>query len=131
MLSWQYIAGFFDGEGSVMVSSNTTYSFTPHLSVCQSGERGRILLLAIKDFLEREGIKTNRLYDTSRNPAQDKKWKTLYSLRCSESGSVKIMLQKMFPYLHIKKVESQDMLRMLTLFPKRQKVTRWNKRRVA
>ena len=128
-MNWAYVAGFYDGEGSVMLTSNVRYSFTPHIAIVQSKDIGLQTLTEMKEFFEDNGLKVNRIYDASHDPSRciHKVWNPLYSLRITNAPSVQKFLKHVLPYVRVKKVKSQDTLRIMKLFPKRQKVTRWSK----
>ena len=68
-LNWQYLAGFFDGEGTVYLSrcnkkrpNAHTFAFgiKPTISICNTKKD---LLIAIKNFLLSEEIKTAGPYE--------------------------------------------------------------------
>ena len=113
-ISWEYVAGFFDGEGCVGIHQNKARrgNGCPVVIIAQTGDRGRLLLLEIADFLKPMGVSTylgtsKRMKDTHR---------TCYNLRIANRPGVITFLRGVFPYLRIKKVEAQDVLRFLTVF---------------
>jgi hypothetical protein len=57
-MSWQYIAGFFDGEGSIGVTNGEKRggSGNAKLALHQSDTRGLVLLSEIQEFLFDHGI---------------------------------------------------------------------------
>lgn len=121
MLSWQYIAGFFDGEGHVglgrqQANGDGRYSRgSPRLTMVQAGARGERLLLEIQAFLRAHEIpcvveEHNR---TSRRPNDQ----VSYHIRITGFNGVNRALGFMFPFLHIKKVEAQDIIRYSKVFP--------------
>ena len=113
VVTWTYIAGFFDGEGNVGIFSNRARrgNGTPVVTISQTGERGRILLEAIGEFLGKYGIKSyyGRRKAHGNNAAQ-------YTIRICNREHVAKFLRGVFPYLWIKKVEAQDVLRFLIIF---------------
>jgi len=112
-LSWEYIAGFFDGEGNVGVFSNRARRGlgSPVITIAQTGARGQVLLTAISEFLKLYEIKCylGCRKAHGNNAAQ-------YTIRICNRAHVSKFLRMVFPYLWIKKVESQDVLRFLTVF---------------
>lgn len=108
-LSWQYIAGFFDGEGNVRIAHGTS----PQLSLHQADTRGLKLLSEIKLFLESYGIKCN----IHKNKLKTGLGKDMYRLYTYNRHGVLTFIRHTMPYLHIKKVECQDIARYLTIFP--------------
>lgn len=112
-LSWQYIAGFFDGEGNISLPQNGD-AMTARVSLCQSRERGKVLLEAIRDYIAPygivSGINRHKIYTITQKP--------LYRLYINGRDSVRRFLECCFPYLHIKKLEAQDNLRYMKIFKK-------------
>jgi len=112
-MTWQYLAGFFDGEGHVGIHANRARrgNGMPVVSIGQSGERGRVLIVEIAEFLRAHDVKCyfghKRAYDNVQ--AQ-------HILRVANRAHVVTFLRGVFPYLRIKKVEAQDVLRFLTIF---------------
>ena len=119
-LSWPYIAGFFDGEGCISLCSNRARPNTTQYSVTfsQAGPEGLTLLTEIREFLSVQGIKS---YLRSRAPGAKGCFakKTVYNLAIMSRPSVKPCLEALLPYLRIKKVKCEDILRWLKLFPPR------------
>lgn len=111
-LSWPYIAGFFDGEGHVSIVSSHN-SFVAIICIGQTRERGKKLLHEMTQWLGRHGI----LGVTNQQECRYPKAQTLYRMWIRRRTSVIPFLTKVMPYLHIKKIESQDVLRFLVLFP--------------
>jgi hypothetical protein len=112
-MSWQYLAGFFDGEGNVGIYQNRARrgNGMPVVCVCQSGERGRLLLEEISEFLKPLGIKCYFGSKKAHGNVQAQ-----HILRVCNRGNVQMFLRGVFPYLRIKKVEAQDVLRFLAIF---------------
>lgn len=108
---WEYIAGFVDGEGHISMSANN--GFCARVMLSQVGVRGQLMLSELRQWLLAHGIK-GRVSTTSEiNP----KWQKAYRLDIDSRESVRLLLIKVLPFLHIKKCEAQDVLRTLTLFP--------------
>ena len=110
MMNWQYIAGFFDGEGCVCWPVG--YGASPQVFVTQSDTRGYILLDGIQKFLAGEGIIT-RLVKAGNRPPRKPNWNLYVSGRESHIKFMKTLL----PYVHIKRTVIQDSLRFFKLFP--------------
>jgi intein/homing endonuclease len=109
-VSWPYIAGFFDGEGSLRMPGG--YG-SPHINIAQSRKRGLDLLTEIQSFLSTHGIKSNiRRHRTLTGNGHEMFYLYMYS-----QASGVAFLRSVFPYLHIKKLEAQDMLRYFRVFP--------------
>lgn len=105
-LTWPYIAGFFDGEGYVTFSKNRLQA-----GITQAGDAGLLLLNDIKEFLSHSGILCSL-----HQKAQVHNHRKCYQLSFSRL-QVEHFLKQVFPYLRIKKVVSQDVLRYRTLYP--------------
>lgn len=102
----QYIAGFFDGEGSVKLPRNTTCVNTG-LSIVNTD---RLVLEKIKEFLG-----CGVIY----NHGIPKKWgkKPIFSFQIKKRHDVIETLQKMLPYLEVKHASGQKLLEFLTSKP--------------
>lgn len=115
VMNWQYIAGFFDGEGCVRIHQGGR-NLSPQLSLHQSRDRGRSLLEEIRLFLAENGIKSNlqkhRDYVTERNGIQ-----SMYRLYIYNNQGALEFIKGVFPYIRIKKVECQDIWRWLIMYP--------------
>jgi hypothetical protein len=109
-LSWPYIAGFVDGEGHIRIQGAGV-----QVSVFQSRERGRLVFIEMQNFLKGHGIKS------AIHLRKDGQY-CLYS--CGRDNAVPFM-RGMLPYLRIKKLEVQDILRYLRLFPLRNRGPVW------
>lgn len=117
ILNWAYIAGFFDGEGSI--TYNTVYSGGQgigRITIAQSGQIGKDLLLEIKGFLNQNGIACSVALNSHK--VKHEHWKQGYILYVhTKTGARKFCLW-VIPYLRIKKVGCQDFLRFSTIFPR-------------
>ena len=107
-LSWQYIAGFFDGEGCITTSTGMSIRVT----IAQTGDKGLKILTLIQDYVALRGIKakvnSKRVYSERHSPS--------WSLVMSETTSCIAFLQGVIPYLHVKKVLAEDKVRFLTWY---------------
>ncbi len=117
-LSWEYIAGFFAGEGSISLrhngAKNMSVGFYPRLTFTQTRERGRSLLNEIQSFLAERSIKSCICANGKDTPKE----RRCYVLVVSNKRDVTEVLEQTLPYSRIKRTEAQDMLRTLKLFPK-------------
>jgi hypothetical protein len=118
-MSWEYIAGFFDGEGHVSLSrqqKNGENQFSrgnPRVTLVQAHERGRHLLEEISSFLRDESITSV----IEIHHEGDERCSRAYRLRVTGFRGIVPFLNGVFPYLRIKKIEAQDMLRYDQIFP--------------
>lgn len=112
VVTWEYLAGFFDGEGTVCVPFGAC--FTPRVAMYQSGERGRIVLQAVQKFL----IEQDMIFGTLESVQRDGKRKVSWMLTIRKRDDVQCFLTWILPYLIVKKVEAQDSLRYLKMFPR-------------
>ena len=110
-LSWPYIAGFFDGEGCIFFGESIQVVFS------QSGLVGYEVLVSIQQFLKDNNI--NSILRTSVDNRYNHQPRR-YSLciKCNRDN-VRLFLQKIIPFVHIKRTKAQDVLRFITLFPRR------------
>jgi len=113
-LGLAYVAGFFDGEGCVRTYARHSRFTGCHsrIQISQSGDRGKSVLLEISEFLSTYGIVSQVNGHEYKNPKYLKGW----CLQISRIECVKAFIRLMLPYLHVKKVESQDVLRFLSIY---------------
>src|SRR5580693_6661318 len=106
VLSWQWLAGFFDGEGSINLKERSG----THWSVAQAHARGIRVLNEVKEFLAENGI-PSALYT--------RKGDGCHCLYVSQRELVNQIVAHLMPYLRVKKTEAQDIVRFHKLFPSR------------
>jgi hypothetical protein len=120
-LSWEYIAGFFDGEGAAgIVREGSKSGARFYATMSQTGDVGKALLCEIANKLKREGIVTCLLLD--RHPGNVigfVRRKQIHRLNISHRKNTIPFLRALLPYLRIKKSNVQDMLRYNRIFPAR------------
>lgn len=113
-VSWEYIAGFFDGEGSV---STCNFSLRPGVAativtVSQTGAEGFAILTLIRNFLWDREIKGYVHSQARRAP-----YRQMHHLKICARKSVTTFLWQMLPRVSVKRVIVQDTLRFYTLYP--------------
>src|SRR5260221_9626709 len=115
-LTWEWIAGFFDGEGCVSTCTNTGRNGTGSISasVSQSAAIGLEVLTDIKEFLGARGIKA---YLTCQKHPKNPRINDNWQLRVMARTSVAPFLRGVIPYLRVKRVIADDTLRYLIAFP--------------
>jgi intein/homing endonuclease len=111
MISWPYLAGFFDGEGNVR-NNRSDRSITPNAKFTQAGRRGLKVLNEIREFLSIEGI-YSRVKTTRKGTP---KWQECYDLLIERQDDVLKFLACVYPYLRVKRVEALDYLRFYKIF---------------
>ena len=115
MITWQYLAGFFDGEGCVnYATSGSTRTYRIRLTFCQSRPRGYTLLSKIKSFLEKNGCQLGKIHTSGYIIDKEKQG---WQIQITEKKSTKKIMEALLPYLEIKKIEVQDALRRQKLYP--------------
>lgn len=116
MITWQYLAGFIDGEGSIRVYGHKRQvaRYEPRISVAQAGLNGRLLLLEIQSFLEANNIKSG-VYGGGRrdHPKHSPCWHLILS---ANLDNIERFLSLIIPHLVVKRVEAQDTLRFIRQF---------------
>jgi hypothetical protein len=112
-ITWEYLAGFFDGEGCVSTHQNRARSgsFGTSVTFSQSAERGRLLLVRIREFLAEHGIKSY-LLQVNKNAKTE-----MFNLTIMARPSVELVLSHLRGRVDIKKVVVEDTWRFLKLFP--------------
>jgi LAGLIDADG endonuclease len=115
MITWQYLAGFFDGEGCVnYANSGSKRTYRVRLTFSQAFPRGLVLLNKIKAFLEANECKLGKVTTSGYRRTLDKQG---WQLQVTHKASTKKIMEAMLPHLEIKKVEVQDALRRQLLYP--------------
>ena len=113
-MDWHYLAGFFDGEGYVGfdLCGGRGVGISPEVSIVQADPMGFQVLSEISEFLLKNGIKS-----TLRFRSYTRTGKRTFFLRVrSRDGSVRFLVG-VFPFLRVKKVKAQDMIRFCKTFP--------------
>jgi LAGLIDADG-like domain len=110
MMTWAYITGFFDGEGSI-ATSRKAVGGRFRIQIVQSEKNGgELLLTEIRDFLLARGICSNiHHYHGHKCP--------MFVLYINQIRSTKNFLLQTFPYLRVKRAMAQDVIRYTTMFP--------------
>lgn len=106
MMSVEYIAGFFDGEGSVNIKQNIGCS--PSISL---GNTNKFVLEEILIFLKDVGLNF-RLYNYHRKS----RYKDIYHLHTHDSRSIKAFCLMLKPYCIVKRNQISLMLNYLNLY---------------
>lgn len=96
-ISWEYVAAFFDGEGSIGVTSRSN-SVDLSLTFTQVDRRS---LDEIAEFLKLEGIDGIGVYIKERKARHD-----IHFLVISTNEGVKRTLDEMTPYLRVKDIQA-------------------------
>lgn len=118
-LFWAYFAGFFDGEGNLSANCSGI-----QLKVSQSGPEGLELLTyfqsVLRDVCKLKGhLAIYKLKPSSGNLInKPKNERQHYDLKVCHRDSVEYILKKIHPYLHIKRLMAQDILRFCRIFPR-------------
>jgi hypothetical protein len=117
-LNWDYVAGFFDGEGNISVGPNAARPSTGQYraSFSQSGAIGGYILYKIKEFLAVNGIHSLLRMQSK----ETERHQTSYALLISGKTPLLSFLSAIFPYLCVKRTQAQDAIRFLRLYPDRQ-----------
>lgn len=113
--SWQYIAGFFDGEGCV--TSGGKVRPYPKVQMTQVGEQGRVLLQGIAEYMRAFDIESHTWRREIAKYYPGKPWRDVYVLTITKTESQLRFFEHVLPYIYIKKVVVEDFLRVMKLFP--------------
>lgn len=108
-LTWEYIAGFFDGEGHIVSRWPSS-----QLSIAQSGPEGHSVLSAIQDFFFGVGVPAKIIPQKSKYPGA----KPMWILFVTGRAHVLFLLKKLLPFLRIKRTKAQDAIRYDILYPR-------------
>lgn len=107
MITWAYIAGFFDGEGSVFQARPRISAL---VSIVQAEQH---VLQEIQQFLVQHCIpsvvRAKSMCSTYRKPQ--------WVLSISKNADTIKFLSHILPYLQVKRVLAQDVIRFSVLYP--------------
>jgi hypothetical protein len=107
-MTWEYIAGFFDGEGAVVASMGRERAEIV-MSITQADKK---ILETIQQFLSSQGISA-RIHPHTDSPwSRKKSWVLMLSTTQALNT-----LGMLLPHLHVKKALVQDILRFRKMFP--------------
>jgi hypothetical protein len=112
-MTWQYLAGLFDGEGTLHTPLKRTGRV--RWSIAQSLP-GRPVLLEAQAFLQEQQIKAAVIPNRYHYKGEPK---IMYVLAVSRMHDVQRICGILYPYLRVKRVPVLDAWRFLTLYPKR------------
>jgi len=111
VVSWAYIAGFFDGEGHVGLTLGANRR---NITISQTGDRGYTLLHKVQGFLQHHGITSSvHGYNYVSHPRKQKLW----TLHITDYKSSCSFTRELLPFLSIKKTEAQDFRRFISMYP--------------
>lgn len=113
-ITWEYIAGFFDGEGSVsmVVSAHRKTTASPKVHIGQSGKEGLAVLSAIQAFLVDQTI--HGYIFSQKNHGRCRQ---MHGIQVCARADVDKFLHAIIPFVRVKKVIVQDAIRHLKMFP--------------
>jgi LAGLIDADG-like domain len=111
MMTWAYIAGFFDGEGSIVINRREKAGRF-RIQIVQSEKNGgQAVLQEIQTFLADRGIRAP-IYHASVNRKCP-----MFVLCVGQLRGIREFLLQTFPYLRVKRLHAQDVIRYATMFP--------------
>lgn len=108
MISWPWVAGFLDGDGSIFVKFSKRndvkrgFCYAPCLQFSASAEDGRMTLIALQQFLECGSLEESK---TRHCPA--------YKLNLWRRDQILTVLEHVYPSLVTKKPHAQLMISFL------------------
>ena len=114
-VTWAYVAGLFDGEGSVSLDPDHSNGLGYlRIRIGQSGEEGQALLSRVQVFLITKNIRST-ITDTFL--VRRKVHHTLTISAADKRRYSTAFLAGILPHLILKKAIVQDVLRFFKLFP--------------
>ena len=107
-MSWEYLAGLFDGEGCIVVAG-------PGIEwrIAQN-DRGRQALVDVQSFLQARGYSVAFLPNYYQYKGQQK---VMYVVRVAKKADVQQICHHLLPYLRVRQLAALDAWRWLTLYP--------------
>lgn len=112
-VNWNWLGGFFDGEGNVSAkikktdSYNIGYEFSPCYRIGQTGEEGRKILKEIQYFLDLKGIKSNYKYEQETR----EEWADKHYISITANPEVKKFTSEISNYTRLKEPQIKIMER--------------------
>lgn len=112
-ITWQYIAGFFDGEGCI-VPHHASPQFAVKVTQCDEKVIDDIgYFLASHNIVALKYNSKPEWYKFYKKP--------IFNLHVNYREGSTRFLEHVFPYLRVKKQTAQDALRFMKVYPARQK----------
>ena len=110
-LTWEYLAGLFDGEGCIYFSERPGGRRYVMVNITQGvvNDDASRIILDIHEFLTQHGIKAGLTSHAASNPL----WKGGRKVSAASSHAVRDWLEGMFPYLRIKRAQAAGALTFL------------------
>ena len=99
-MEWQYLAGFFDGEGNIGYHNQPKFKIKRQVAI-QISQKTKPVLEQIGTFLQSEGISHWGIY------SQKNKWGGAYVLRIDMAKDINTFLEALIPYLIVKKEQAE------------------------
>lgn len=118
-ITWQYIAGFFDGEGSITIYSPREKQNYIMISMAQSEGQNKVLYL-IQEFLLQKGIAANIYISKPKTQYGRQK---LFALCIRKKRESVIFLEGILPYLIVKKDKATESLKIAKIPSKTEHLT--------
>lgn len=108
MITWAYVAGFLDGEGTIAARARNVTLF----------QKDPTVLNAIREFLSGQGI-TAIIYVRKERVHNNLGYLAIqHQLRVSDKAHVAEFLWQVRPYVIVKKQLVEDVWRYLKIYPK-------------
>jgi len=104
-MNWDYIAGFFDGEGCVSVRAHRTGFL--RATIFNTHKQS---ILKVHKFLKKKGINST-IYSRKRKP----NWKRCYEVRICQWKSAKAFLEELKNRTEIKRDEIKEKLKVFKI----------------
>ncbi len=127
-ISWSYVAGFFDGEGSISVvrrKVESTSCVTVSFAQSSDDDQPPPILAEISALLTEHGIR-HGLYDDKRSTGRTGELpngrvittrRISWKIQIFNRAGCQRVLELLGPYLRVKKVRAEDTIRFMKLFP--------------
>jgi intein/homing endonuclease len=114
-LTWEYLAGFFDGEGCLNTGSGSSRRSTgfSRIFLAQSGPQGLAVLREIQDFLEQYAIQSSLLT----RPKVKAHHEAAHILTIGRRDSLLAFLTAIRGHVRVKKQVVEDTRRFLLIYP--------------
>src|ERR1700674_4526865 len=117
---WAYIAGFTDGEGNIAMGGSR--GMRPNIQIGQSGDVGKKILTTLSEFMSLHGIsapvyKRKGIGGGVVDKRSGKSYQDAWVIVIFRKQDALKFLIAILPYLQVKRVLAQNLLRFFTLYP--------------
>lgn len=112
-ITWEWLSGFYDGEGCLMMSKSTSKGYIRYAPQIDLVNTNHVVMQAIVDFLQQHNISVYVNYSKAHakfHRDANRQHKQRMYIRIARMANVKLFLQYIEPHLILKKLNAQLLL---------------------